>query len=76
MLNTESESETSKVAENAVVRSLALGATSGGGGPALVHVKGGKVVKIRPFHYNWKNTMEKLNPWRFRRNGKALLPTL
>ncbi len=62
--------------EKTVIKSLALGAASGGGGPALVDVKNGRIVRIRPFRYDWKYTREGLNPWKFKRNGKTLEPLM
>jgi trimethylamine-N-oxide reductase (cytochrome c) len=39
-----------------------------------VDVKDGKIVRIRPLHYDWKYDRKNLNPWKFQRNGKTLEP--
>ena len=62
--------------EKTVIKSLALGGLERGGGPCAVDVKGGKVIRIRPLHYDWKYTSEEMNPWKFQRNGKTLEPLM
>jgi molybdopterin guanine dinucleotide-containing S/N-oxide reductase-like protein len=47
----------------------------GGGAPCSVDYKDGKVIRIRPLHYDGKYDREKLNPWKFEVRGKALEPT-
>jgi molybdopterin guanine dinucleotide-containing S/N-oxide reductase-like protein len=46
----------------------------GGGNPAVVDVTDGKIVRIRPLHYDWKYNRKEINPWKFQRNGKILEP--
>jgi len=60
--------------EKTVIKALALGGLLGGGGECAVDVNDGKVVRIRPFHYDSKYKREDLNPWKFKRNGKTLEP--
>jgi hypothetical protein len=31
---------------------------------AAVDVKNGKIVRIRPFHYDWKYDTKSFNPWK------------
>ena len=40
--------------EKTVIKSLGLGGTQGGGAPCAVDVKDGKIVRVRPLHYDWK----------------------
>ena len=47
----------------------------GGGAPCMVDYKDGKVIRIRPLHYDSKFDREKLNPWKFDVRGKTLEPT-
>jgi molybdopterin guanine dinucleotide-containing S/N-oxide reductase-like protein len=56
------------------VRSLGLGGVLGGGNPAVVDVNNGRIVRIRPLHYDWKYSRAEMNPWKFTRNGKTLEP--
>jgi molybdopterin guanine dinucleotide-containing S/N-oxide reductase-like protein len=55
-----------------VYRALALAGFTGGGSPCEVDVKDGKVVRIRPLHYDSKYTREDMRPWKVRKNGKTL----
>ena len=55
----------SKEAEKTVIKSLALGGLFGGGGPCMVDVKNGKIIRIRPFRYDWKYDKKQFNPWKF-----------
>ena len=50
--------------DKTVIKALALGGLLGGGGECAVDVKDGKVVRIRPFHYDWKYDLKSLNPAR------------
>jgi trimethylamine-N-oxide reductase (cytochrome c) len=65
-----------KVQEKTVIKALGLMGAGGGGGPCAVDVKDGKIVRIRPLHYDWKYTREHLNPWKIQRNGKTLEPIM
>jgi trimethylamine-N-oxide reductase (cytochrome c) len=60
--------------EKTVLKSLGLGGTIGGGNPTAVDVKDGKIVRIRPFHYDWKYDKKEFNPWKIERGGKTLEP--
>ncbi|MCR4394606.1 MAG: hypothetical protein NUV31_09585, partial [Dehalococcoidales bacterium] len=60
--------------DKTVLKSTALGGMHGGGAPVFVDVKDGKIVRVRPFHYDWKYDMAQFNPWKFERNGVTLKP--
>jgi molybdopterin guanine dinucleotide-containing S/N-oxide reductase-like protein len=60
--------------DKTVIKVLALGGLLGGGGECAVDVKDGKVVRIRPFHYDWKYDRESFRPWKISRNGKDYKP--
>ncbi len=62
--------------DKTVIKALALGGLLGGGGECAVDVKDGKVVRIRPFHYDWKYKPEQFRPWKITRNGKTYRPLL
>jgi molybdopterin guanine dinucleotide-containing S/N-oxide reductase-like protein len=71
--STKAYTGTSKtLGDRTVIRSLSLGGLFGGGGEALVDVKDGKILRIRPFIYDWKYPKESLNPWKVTRNGVTL----
>ena len=50
--------------DKTVVRALALGGLLGGCDPSCVDVKDGKIVRIRPMHFDWKYDRESFNPWK------------
>jgi len=60
--------------DKTVIKALALGGLLGGGGECAVDVKNGKVIRIRPFHYDWKYDRESFRPWKITRNGKEYKP--
>ncbi len=60
--------------DKTVIKALALGGLLGGGGECAIDVKDGKVVRIRPFHYDWKYDKKKFNAWKMTRNGKTFEP--
>ena len=62
--------------EKTVIKSLGLGGTQGGGAPCAVDVKNGKVVRVRPLHYDWKYERKNFKLWKIQRNGKTLEPLM
>jgi len=62
--------------DKTVIKALALGGLLGGGGECAVDVKDGKVIRIRPFHYDWKYDKKQFNAWKMTRNGKTFEPLL
>jgi anaerobic selenocysteine-containing dehydrogenase len=51
--------------------------TMGFGPPAnseVVDVKDGKIVRIRPLHFDWKYDKKSLNPWKMEVRGKVFEP--
>jgi molybdopterin guanine dinucleotide-containing S/N-oxide reductase-like protein len=62
--------------DKTAIKALALGGLLGGGGECAVDVKDGKIVRIRPFHYDWKYDKKEFNPWKITRNGKTLEPLM
>ena len=55
-----------------VIKALGLGGTQGGGAPCDVDIKDGKIVRIRPLHYDSKYDRDDFNLWKIHRNGKTL----
>ena len=56
------------------LRTVGLSGLISGGAEGMVDVKDGKIVRIRPLHYDWKYDRKQLNPWKFEKNGKTLEP--
>ncbi len=59
--------------EETRVRSMGFLGTPGGGVSGVVDVKDGKIVRIRPLHYDWQYKWEDMNPWKVERNGKKFV---
>jgi molybdopterin guanine dinucleotide-containing S/N-oxide reductase-like protein len=45
-----------------------------GSNAAAVDVKDGKIIRIRPLHFNWKYKPEDINPWKIEARGKVFEP--
>ena len=54
--------------ENTVVKGLSFGGVTEDSNMVEVDVKDGKVVRIRPFHFNWKYNRE---PWSIKARGQV-----
>jgi len=69
-------SDRSKVQEpvKTTIKSLGLGGVSGGGSPCAVDFKDGRIVRIRPFHFDWKYDKQDFNPWKIEVRGKVFEP--
>ena len=68
--------ETVQEPEKTLIKALGLAAFAIGSEPSAVDVKDGKIVRIRPLHYDWKYTREQIKPWKVQRNGKVFGPTM
>lgn len=55
------------------IKGMALGGH--GAMPACVDVKDGKILRIRPLHFDWKYEREDLNPWTIEARGRKWTPT-
>ena len=60
-----------KSKEKTVFRAAGLLGGAAGGNPCAVDVKDGRIVRVRPLHYDWKYTKEEINPWKIQRDGKT-----
>ncbi len=59
-----------------VYKSLGLSGGIFGAVPCAVDVKDGKVVRIRPLHYDSKYDPKGFNPWEISKDGKSLRPMM
>jgi anaerobic selenocysteine-containing dehydrogenase len=62
--------------EKTVIKTLTLAGGHGGGCPAEVDVKDGKILRIKPLHYDRRYNKEEFNPWKIKRNGKVFEPVM
>ncbi|MFC1942016.1 molybdopterin-dependent oxidoreductase [Chloroflexota bacterium] len=63
-----------KTEEATFIKGLALGGH--GSGVAAIDVSGGKIVRIRPLHLDWRYDKKKLNPWKIEVRGKVFEPSM
>jgi len=47
----------------------------GGGAPCHVDYRDGRVIRIRPLHYDSRYSRQSMNPWKFSVRGKTLEPS-
>ena len=62
--------------EKTVVKGLSFIGGSLDANTVQVDVKNGRIVRIRPLHYDWKYQPEQFNPWKIEARGKSFEPTL
>jgi anaerobic selenocysteine-containing dehydrogenase len=55
-----------------VYKSLAQCSFTANGDPSAVDVRDGKILRIRPHHYEEKYTKEQISPWKIEKDGKVL----
>ena len=49
--------------------------SSGDANTSVVDVKDGKIVRIRPLHFDWKYDRKDFNAWRIEAHGQMLEPS-
>ncbi|OGO32535.1 MAG: dehydrogenase [Chloroflexi bacterium RBG_16_56_11] len=62
--------------EKSIVKGLSLADFGIDGNPTVVDVRRGKILRIRPLHYDWKYDKQQFNPWRIEARGKVLEPAM
>jgi len=71
----EDRSKSSKSGEKTHVVDLSWGGVgSCGANASMVDVKDGKMIRIRPLHYDWQQDMSTKNPWKYEVRGKVFGP--
>ncbi len=61
-------------ADKTVHKALGLSGGIFGASPCAVDVKDGKIIRIRPLHWDSAYDPETFNPWKIEKNGKTLEP--
>ena len=62
--------------EKTVIKGTGFSAFGFNSNMAAVDVKDGKIMRIRPFHYDWKYKPQEFNPWKLEARGKTFEPPL
>ena len=60
--------------EKTFVKGLGFLANGVDGNVSAIDVKNGKIVRIRPLHYDWKYKPEEFRPWKIEARGKVFEP--
>src|SRR3990170_1544348 len=68
----------SKSGEKTLIRDISFcGVPENGSNASMVDVKDGKIIRIRPMHYDWKYDPEKsMNPWKMEVRGSTFEPSM
>ncbi len=74
----EDRAPNSKSGEKTLIRDISFcGVPENGSNASMVDVKDGKIVRIRPMHYDWKYDPEKdMNPWKMEVRGSVFEPSM
>ena len=56
------------------IKGMALGGH--GAMPAAIDSRGGKIIRIRPLHLDWKYDKKQFNPWKIEARGKVFEPSM
>ena len=62
--------------EKTVIKSLGQCSFSVNSEPSAVDVKDGRIVRIRPLHYDDKYTEEEIGLWKIEKDGKSISPLM
>jgi len=65
------------VAGQTLIRDISFcGVPENGSNASMVDVKDGKIIRIRPMHYDWKYDPKDMNPWKMESRGKIFEPSM
>jgi anaerobic selenocysteine-containing dehydrogenase len=62
--------------EKSFVKGLSLGDFGVDGNPTVVDVSQGKIIRLKPLHYDWRYDKKGFNPWKIEARGQVFEPCL
>lgn len=62
--------------EKTVIKALGLSGGMFGAAPCAIDVKDGKVIRVRPLHFDSKYDPKDFNPWKITKNGRNFEPLM
>jgi molybdopterin guanine dinucleotide-containing S/N-oxide reductase-like protein len=66
-----------RTGEESVIKGIGFIASgSGDANTCVIDVKNGKVLRIRPLHFDWKYTKEDIAPWKMEARGQVFEPMM
>jgi trimethylamine-N-oxide reductase (cytochrome c) len=71
-----SETTGAKKEEKTFIKGIGFCSIDSDGHTSEIDVKGGKIIRIRPLHYDKKYKPEEFKPWKIEARGKTFEPTL
>ncbi len=70
------KAEEKRGGEKTLIRDISFCGVANGANACMVDVKDGKILRIRPMHYDWKYDREELVPWVMSARGKTFEPSM
>ena len=67
---------TQKFTEKHIVKALGFNGNVRDANAVVADVKDGKIIRIRPLHYDWKYKPEEFMPWKIEARGQSIEPTM
>src|SRR3990170_5392812 len=64
------------VVEKSVIKGLGFCSFGTDANISVVDVKDGKIIRIRPLHFDWKYKPEEFRPWKIEARGKTFEPAM
>ena len=62
--------------EKSFIRDVSFCGVGNGSNASVVDVKDGKIIRIRPLHYDWKYDPKEFNPWKMKARGQVFEPKM
>jgi molybdopterin guanine dinucleotide-containing S/N-oxide reductase-like protein len=62
--------------ERTFIKDISWAGVAAGCGTSFVDVKDGRIIRIRPFHYDWKYDPKDFNPWKMEVRDKTFEPKM
>ncbi len=62
--------------ENSYLKGLGFCSHGADSNSSVIDVSKGRIVRIRPLHFDWKYDPKSFNPWKMKARGKTFEPTL
>jgi anaerobic selenocysteine-containing dehydrogenase len=62
--------------EKSIVKGISFANFGIDGNPSVVDIKGGKIIRIRPLHFDWKYSQKDFGPWQMKARGTTFEPTM
>jgi hypothetical protein len=66
-----------ELGEKSFIKGLSfIASSSGDANSSIVDVKNGRILRIRPLHFDWKYDKQTFNPWKMETRGISFEPMM